>query len=375
MSETLHPGVFVEEIPVGPKPIEGVPTDAAALVGQTDKGRLRPQRVSGFADYQSKFGGAAGAGRCMALAVAGFFDNGGRELWVVRVGGRGRPADWSRAIAMLDHEDMDHVSLVSAPGVGDPSHPDQLAVQRALVAHCEAGRHRFAVLEGPPGAADPAGLAPRATLGETGYAALYHPWIKVADPETGAPTQAPPGGHVLGVYARTDAERGVFKAPANQVVVGALAVAQEIGDAAQELLNPRGVNVIRKFSGRDIRVWGARTLSQNSEWKYVPVRRLFIFLERSIDRGLGWVVFEPNGEELWARVSDTVRLFLRGQWRAGAFQGRTEQEAFFVRCDASTMTQDDIDNGRLVAVIGVAPLKPAEFVIFRIGQWTAESMR
>ena len=250
-----------------------------------------------------------------------------------------------------------------------------MTIQRALIAHCEAQRFRFAVLDGPPGVVGLDALDPRATLGDSGYAAVYHPWIEVADPETGAAAAAPPGGHVLGVYARTDAARGVFKAPANEVVVGAQGLAQEIGDAGQDVLNPRGVNVIRRFSGRGIRVWGARTLSAASEWKYVPVRRLLIFLEASIHRGLDWVFFEPNAEPTWAYVRERAETFLTEQWRAGAFQGARPNEAFYVRCDRTIMTQADIDTGRLVVEIGVAPLKPAEFVIFRIGQWTAEAQR
>jgi hypothetical protein len=274
---------------------------------------------------------------------------------------------------MLDHGDLEGVSLVCAPGAGDPGDPVQVEVQRALLAHCEARRDRFAVLDGPPGAVDVAGLDPRAEVAESAFAAFYHPWLEVADPETGATAAAPPGGHVLGVFARTDAARGVWKAPAGEVVRGATGLAQALGDAEQELLNPRGVNLIRNFPGRGILVWGARTLSLDAEWKYVPVRRTLIFLEASIDRGLQWVVFEPNAEPTWARVRETVGRFLSDQWRAGAFQGRKPEEAFFVRCDATTMTQADIDNGRLVALVGVAMLKPAEFVVFRIGQWTAEA--
>jgi len=167
----------------------------------------------------------------------------------------------------------------------------------------------------------------------------------------------------------------VFKAPANEVVRGALDLEYNIDDAAQDTLNPRGVNAIRRFPGRGIRVWGARTLSSNTLWKYVSVRRLFIFLEASIYEGTQWVVFEPNDEKLWARVKDTIRLFLRTQWRLGAMMGLTEDEAFFIACDRTTMTQDDILNGRLVCEIGIAPVRPAEFVIFRIFQRTAEAQR
>jgi len=183
----------------------------------------------------------------------------------------------------------------------------------------------------------------------------------------------PPSGHVLGLYARTDIDRGVWKAPANDVLRGVFDLEYYVDTGVQEVLNPRGVNAIRRFPGRGIRVWGARTLATNSLWKYVSVRRLFIFLERSIYEGTQWVVFEPNDERLWERVKDTIRLFLRTQWRNGALMGLTEEQAFMIACDRSTMTQDDILNGRLVCEIGIAPVRPAEFVIFRIFQNTAEA--
>jgi phage tail sheath protein FI len=167
----------------------------------------------------------------------------------------------------------------------------------------------------------------------------------------------------------------VFKAPANEILRGALALEYDINDEMQDNLNPKGVNVIRNFPGRGIRVWGTRTFTSNTLWKYVSVRRLFIFLERSIYEGTQWVVFEPNDDRLWARVIDTIRLFLRTQWRLGALFGRTEQEAFFITCDRTTMSQDDILNGRLICEIGIAPVRPAEFVIFRIFQHTAEAQR
>jgi phage tail sheath protein FI len=234
-------------------------------------------------------------------------------------------------------------------------------------------RFRFAAIDSEKSVGNPTSQDPRTNIRDTQYAAFYFPWIWISDPQTGARKLVPPGGHTLGVYARTDTERGVFKAPANETVRGALALAVDINDATQSDLNPKGVNVIRSFPGRGIRIWGARTMSSNGLWKYVSVRRLFIFLERSIYEGTQWVVFEPNDPRLWARVSDTVRLFLRSQWRNGALFGRTEEQAFFVTCNESTMTQDDIMNGRLICEIGIAPVRPAEFVIFRIFQHTAEA--
>src|SRR4029079_3149817 len=202
------------------------------------------------------------------------------------------------------------VALVYAPNVS-------IDIAQRIVTHCENLRFRFAVIDSDKGQNNPSGLNPRNTI-DSSYAGFYYPWIVTSDPKTGARKLIPPGGNVLGVYARSDTERGVFKAPANEIVRGALAVEYEINDGTQDDLNPKGVNVIRAFPGRGIRVWGARTLTSNALWKYVSVRRLFIFLERSISEGTQWVVFEPNDERLWARVTDTIRLFLRTQWRLGA---------------------------------------------------------
>ena len=236
--------------------------------------------------------------------------------------------------------------------------------------HCENNKYRFAIIDSPKSQKVIAQIDPRSTRNSK-YAAFYYPWIKIVDSESGKRKLVPPGGHVAGIYARSDIERGVFKAPANETVRGAVELEFPINDDEQAILNPRGVNCIRSFPGRGNRVWGARTLAADPLWKYVNVRRLFIFLEASIFRGTQWVVFEPNNERLWNRVRQTITQFLRTQWRAGALMGLKEEEAFFVNADRSTMTQDDIDNGRLIVVIGIAPVKPAEFVIFRIAQFTA----
>ena len=242
----------------------------------------------------------------------------------------------------------------------------------ALISHCERFKDRFAVIDAAQGSANVSTLNPRSD-NDTKYAAFYYPWIKVIDPEAGLLRLVPPGGHVSGIYARSDTERGVHKAPANEVVRGAADLEFQITKGEQDILNPRGVNVIRAFPGRGIRVWGARTLSSNTLWKYINVRRLFIFIEESIEEGTQWVVFEPNNEKLWARVRATITQFLTRVWRDGALMGIKAEEAFFVKCDRTTMTQDDIDNGRLICVIGIAPVKPAEFVIFRIAQWSGGS--
>jgi phage tail sheath protein FI len=203
--------------------------------------------------------------------------------------------------------------------------------------------------------------------------ALYYPWVVTADPRGITSTiNVPPAGFIAGVYANTDVQRGVHKPPANEPVIGALRFAQDINRFQQELLNPNGVNCLRSFPGRGHRVWGGRTLSSDPEWKYVNVRRYFLYLERSIEKSTQWVVFEPNGERLWDNVRITVENFLYNEWVNGRLLG-SAKTAYFVRCDRSTMTQNDLDNGRLVCEIGVAALKPAEFVIFRIGQKTADS--
>ena len=277
-------------------------------------------------------------------------------------------ADTRRGLEALKLYEFRAVALVYAPNAS-------VEVAKRLIAHCEDQKFRFAVLDSAPDVGDAASLDPRATIKETRHAAFYYPWIHVPNPRAGANRKVPPGGHVLGVYARTDANRGVFKAPANEALEGVLKLEHDIDEGTQAVLNPRGVNAIRRFPGRGIRVWGARTLSADALWKHVPVRRLFIFLERSIQEGTRWVVFEPNDERLWAQVKDTVRVFLRGQWRLGALMGHTEDEAFFVACGRTTMTQDDILNGRLVCEIGIASVRPAGFVIFRIFQSTAEARR
>jgi uncharacterized protein len=246
------------------------------------------------------------------------------------------------------------------------------AICGALITHCENSRFRFAVLDSEAHKGNPSDISPRDKW-DTSFGGYYFPWVMTSDLQSGVPRLVPPSGHVLGLYARTDDERGVWKAPANDILRGVFDLEYPINADQQGILNPKGVNVIRQFPGRGIRVWGARTLSSNSLWKYVNVRRLFIFLEHSIYEGTQWVVFEPNDEKLWARVKDTIRLFLRTQWRNGAMMGLTEDEAFTIACDRSTMTQDDILNGRLVCEIGIAPVRPAEFVIFRIFQNTAEA--
>ena len=229
------------------------------------------------------------------------------------------------------------------------------------------------ILSSNPGTDTLANIANIRPPQDTTYAAFYFPWIKVFNPLINQDSLIPPVGHVAGIYADTDINRGVFKAPANEVVVGATSLQFQITKAEQDILNPRGVNCLRVFSSRGLRVWGARTCSQDTLWKYINVRRFFLFLGQSLDDGTQWVVFENNDERLWARVNQTISQFLTTQWRAGALMGTKPSEAYFVKVDRTTMTQDDIDNGRLIVIIGVAVVKPAEFVILRLTQFPGGS--
>jgi hypothetical protein len=263
-------------------------------------------------------------------------------------------------------EDIDEISIIAAPGVTDA------VVQGALVEQCERLMDRFAVIEGPRGSNMEDIVDYRGNF-DTKYAALYYPWLEVYDPLTGRDRIVAPSGHVMGIYARVDNARGVHKAPANEPATlrGISDLEFKLSKADQASLNkPNNINVLRDFRGdrRGFRVWGARVLTSDPEWMYVNVRRLFIYLEESLDEGTQWVVFEGNDEPLWARVRQTVSIFLTRVWRDGALAGASAEEAFFVKCDRSTMTEDDILNGKLIMLIGIAPVRPAEFVIIRIGQ-------
>ncbi|PPK68468.1 phage tail sheath family protein [Actinokineospora auranticolor] len=267
-------------------------------------------------------------------------------------------------VAMPDLMSAYQRGLIDAEGVR--------TVQLAAISHCEQMGDRVAVLDAPPGLNaqrarewrnDEAGYDSR-------YAALYYPWIKVFDPPTGRNTLVPPSGHVAGIWARSDAERGVHKAPANEVVRGAVDLEVSLSKGEQDLLNPIGVNCLRAFAGRGVRVWGARTLSSDPAWRYLNVRRLFNYLEESILVGTQWVVFEPNDDRLWSSIRRNIGAFLHEEWRRGSLFGRTAEEAFYVKCDRENNPQGSIDLGQVVCEIGVAPVKPAEFVIFRLAQFS-----
>ena len=275
-------------------------------------------------------------------------------------------------------EAVDEVTMLAVPDLMSSFQSGELdldgvqAVQQSMYEFCERNKYCFALLDAPPDLSPQAVKEWRLSANyDTKYAALYYPWIKVADMtgSNGTMRLVPPSGYVAGVYARSDGERGVHKAPANEVVSGANGLAIQVTKGEQDVLNPLGVNCIRSFPGRGIRVWGARTLSSDPAWRYINVRRLFNMIEESIEQGTQWVVFEPNDPDLWARVRRDVRAFLSVIWRSGALFGTTANQAFYVKCDAETNPQETRDLGQLIIEIGIAPVKPAEFVIFRISQW------
>src|SRR5512135_482729 len=497
MPQYLSPGVYVEEVEAGSRPIEGVGTAVAAFVGLAQRGPANtPVLVTNWSQFTAAFGDFM-EGSYLAHAVYGYFLNGGGAAYVVRIGADeaspparlelpsatdkstpsfrvlalesgaagnditvevAEPSEPGEGVFKLvvsrggrDEEVYDNVSLKKgrqsvftatrtsklikleevaksevAPAVGKlsltgggvsgsvrvtPSEyvgdsadrtgfggleaidditmvaaPDLMAlyqagvvdlegvkaVQLAIIAHCELMGDRVAILDAPPGydaqqikewRVDKAGY-------DSKYATLYWPWIKVFDPPTGQARFVPPSGHVAGIWARNDDTRGVHKAPANEVVRGAISLELNITKGEHDQLNPNGINCIRTFPGRGIRVWGARTLSSDPSWRYLNVRRLFNYVEESIFEGTQWVVFEPNDIRLWGRVKRTINAFLLRTWRDGALFGATPDQAFFVVCDEENNPPEVRDAGQLIVDIGIAPVKPAEFVVFRIAQFS-----
>ena len=289
---------------------------------------------------------------------------------------RGRETGFNKT-GLETFADLEEISIVAAPGysadyAANPNRANQIA--QYLISHCERMHYRIAVLDTPRQLVSE--VRDFRSRFDSKHAALYYPWVTVVDPldpDGRRDIKLPPSGFVAGIYARNDVEYGVHQAPANEVVRGAIGFEVFLNKAQQDILNPEGINCFRFFEGRGYRLWGARTISSDPEWKYVNLRRYFAYLERSIEKGTQWVVFSNNNNELWGNVRRTVDSFLFNEWKSGHLMGEKPEKAYFVKCDMSTMTQNDIDNGRLVCLIGVAPVKPAEFVIFRIGQWTADS--
>ena len=304
-----------------------------------------------------------GTGSEMVLTLTGGSDGSVQKLTADTY--LGKDDGPGKRTALQAFQENSSVSIMAIPGVTMPE------VQSALIAFCENKKSCFAILDIPMELTKTNDVANFRDMYDSTYAAMYHPWLQMYDAGAKRPAYFPPSGAMAGIYARSDNERGVYKAPANEVVRGCTGLSCSYNNGEQDILNPVGVNLIRAFPGRGIRVWGARTISSNGLWKYVNVRRLFIYVEESIKASTNWVVFEPNSETLWSRVTRTIETFLATCWRDGALAGSSPDQAFFVECGPTTMTQDDIDNGRLICQIGIAPVKPAEFVIFRITQKTA----
>ena len=321
-------------------------------VKDTDKALSPVESILGKGITSGAFLLAGGSDGSIAKVKAGTF-----------IGEDGGPGNRTGLQAFIENST---ISMIAVPGVTDPE------VVVALVAHCENLKNRFAVIDMPGDMYKTEDLIRYRGLIDSTYAAMYHPWIQVLDRSTGNAGFIPPSGAIMGVYSRTDIARGVHKAPANETIF-CTGLKTNYNKDEQDILNPEGINLIRSFPGQGIRVWGARTASSNSAFKYVNVRRLFIFVEESIKANTNWVVFEPNDQMLWQRVALTVSSFLDGLWRNGMLAGSTASESYFVEIGTSTMTRDDIMNGRLICNIGIAPSRPAEFVIFRVTQHTSEA--
>ncbi len=395
----LSPGVYVEEVDRGSKPIEAVGTNTVGFLGESSKGPLNEAvLITNWSQFVKTFGDFKDCSEHLAHAIYGFFNNGGSRCFVVNVGAPeaapairvqpgekpgeklgdkkddkapvapgganrdslfiGRDGGPGARSGLKCMDEVDEIAIVAAPG------QVSAAVQDALLSHCETRKDRFAILDSPETITGGVDKLPKPR--DSKYGAYYFPWIQVYDPDKGN-IFVPPSGHIAGVYSRTDAERGVHKAPANEIIRGALGMKYNVSKGEQDLMNPKGINAIRYMNGA-IRIWGARTLSTDPSWRYINVRRLFIMVESSIERATQWVVFEPNDHRLWKRVQRTIASFLTLLWRQGALMGTAPEQAFYVKCDDETNPPEVIDAGQLVVEIGLAPVKPAEFVIFRIGQ-------
>jgi phage tail sheath protein FI len=397
----MTPGIYIEEVSTGARPLTAAGTSTAAFLGVAPAGDAHLNEavaINNWSQFVREFVSADSESTDLARAVFGFFNNGGGRCYVVNVGpGYSIAGDARQRTGITCLEQIDEIAIVAAPGISDVMSHD------ALLSHCESLGDRFAILDCPElvenidllkevataavmpakgGDAEEGETAPRRRGGQAavglrprnsdrGFGAFYFPWIRARDPlRAGAIVNTPPSGHLAGLYAQTDSTRGVHKAPANVGVRGALGLTYQVTREEQGELNSKGVNCIRFFPDAGIRVWGARTLAeQASEWRYINVRRLFNMIEETIAGGTRWTVFEPNDERTWKSVERDIRAFLTLLWRDGALKGTTPEQAFFVKCDAETNPTEVIDAGRLITEVGIAPVKPAEFIIFRIGQW------
>ncbi|BAY14132.1 phage tail sheath family protein [Calothrix sp. NIES-2098] len=411
----FSPGVYVEEVPSTIQPIAGVGTstpgflgvvpdaikipksnpnyDPTLPVGDNNKSFIEEdvtltiaagevKLCTNFSEFKKFFGDFSTdlGQKILTHAVYGFFNNGGTRCYVVRVKAAG---DITAEFLKQKFAAIDEIAIVAAPGITKTDHPE---VIDAITIHCqEQTQDRFAIFDSEEVVEDLTQLDPKSNNNKlppfSNYAAYYFPWLQVFDPVTKVQNPqgdgfiyVPPSGHIAGIYARVDNTRGVHKAPANEPVLGSLGLKYKISKAQQDGLNPQGVNCIRDLNG-NIRVWGARTLGgdKNGEFKYINVRRTMLFLRKSIDQGTQWAVFEPNDTNLWAKIILNVTAFLTIVWRNGALFGNTPQQAFYVKCDAETNPPEVRELGQVITEIGVAIVRPAEFVIFRISQWAGPS--
>ena len=381
------PGVYVEEVTSGLAPIVSVGTSTAGFIGIIDpalnhadfKKETLPTSTNGevklctnFTEFKNAFGDFSKhpGQNILSHAVYGFFRNGGTRCFVVWV------TEEANIFEVLEKfEAIDDIAIVAAPGVTSK------AILGAIIEHCKSMGDRFAIVDAQEDITpedieldQSKDVEIKKLPGNSDYAALYYPWIQVFDPITKGLIFVPPSGHIAGVYARVDDTRGVHKAPANEPILGAVGLKQEISKVKQQPLNQNGINCIRNLNG-NIRIWGARTLGAGKDkpdFKYINIRRQFNYLRESIDEGTQWVVFEPNNHELWAKIRRNITAFLTEEWRKGALFGTTPQEAFFIKCDAENNPLNSRKLGQVVVEIGVAVIEPAEFVIFRIHQLVSE---
>jgi phage tail sheath protein FI len=388
MPSYLAPDIYIEEVSGGTRPIQAVGTSTAGFVGVAPDPTARLNEavpINNWSQFVREFIPEGATSTALSNAVFGFFQNGGHRCYVVNVGTAQSIAGGGRNRTGLDVlEEIDEIAIVAAPGYTSASAYD------AVLTHCEKTGDRVAILDSPEVVPDinlltrvattastgspqetDAGAGVRPRQSEAGYGAFYYPWITIRDPlSPNDIINVPPSGHLAGIWARSDADRGVHKAPANEIVRGALNVTYRLTRDEQGELNQVGVNCIRLFAREGIRVWGARTLAAgSSEWRYLNVRRLFNMIEESIADSTRWIVFEPNDRTLWKSIRRDVSAFLTLVWRDGALMGRVPEEAFFVKCDEETNPPEVIDAGMVVTLIGIAPVKPAEFIVFRISQY------
>jgi uncharacterized protein len=369
------PGVYSTIVSSGNKPIESVGSSTAAFIGQCGEQTVGEAKlVTSWAQYQKLFGGVEQGGY-LAHAVYGYFLNGGSKCFVYNLGPKVEGQSAEDVAALIKGEDkgpakrtglaafkgISEIALVAAPG-----HTSSV-VHQMLADHAAECGDRIAVLDGIE-ELNEVQLHEFPRIGDSKESALYWPWINVFDESTKKIISVPPSGHVMGVIGRVDSERGVHKAPANEVIRGAVGLKYALTRTEQSLLNPRGINLIRDFDDMGIRIYGARTLSADKEWKYLNVQRLFQVAKQSITNGTEWVVFEPNNEQLWGSVTRNIRAYLKTLYTAGALKGKTPEEAFYVKCDESTNPTENIDLGIVTIEIGIAPVKPAEFIQINIQQ-------